>query len=347
MKKRTLKLAALSLMMTAMLFNCKDDDDKTDPKTPDTDITNKINALNLPAFTPAAPVAVTRTPGAVVPSAKTTTLGTDLAAMSTTGVVPASLTEANSVLKSALSASDLATLGSVSPATLEAMKTGGEIPADLKAVIAKAYANASLAAYLPKVTAPTVAGVAVKASATRTGGTEAVEKTEEVLVDDACITAANALFTAAKGRLDASRTTQEAAAAQAYATALAAIPTAQTACGTTATAAGVTARATATTIFNQYMAALTANQAALGDQYADAVLAGYTFYFAQLTSANELEALDKVACASIATASTTAAATARDANMATIKASYDTALAQATTLRNDAIASCHNQGGGN
>jgi hypothetical protein len=344
MKKRTLKLAALSLMMTAMLFNCKDDD--KDPTEPSTDISNKLKALDLPTFTPTKAV-VTSTAGAVTPSAKTTAVSTDLAAMSTTGVVPASLKEANSVLTTALSASDLATLSSVSPATLDAIKAGGAIPADIKAVIAKAYANASLAAYLPKVTAPTVAGVAVKAPTTRIGGTEAVEKTEDVLVDDACIAAATTLYNAAKAKLDASRASQEALVASTFATATAAIPGQQTTCNTSATTAAATARTAATTVFNQYMAALTANQAALGDQYATAVLAGYTFYFAQLTSANELEVLDKVACASIATATTAAVNNARTADLATIKASYDAKIAEAATLRTQAAASCHNQGGGN
>ena len=343
MKKSTLKLAALSLMMTAMLFNCKDD--KTDPKAPSTDVSNELKALDLPAFTPKT-TSVPVTAGAVTASAKTTTISTDLAAMATTGAVPASVKEANASLTSALSASELAALSSVSPATVEAMKTSGTIPAELKAIVDKAYANAALAAYLPVVTAPKVNGVAVAATA-RIGGTDAVEKTEGVLVDDACITAANALFTAAKAKLDASRATQEASVAQAYATAIAGVANGQTACGATATATAATSRTAAAAFLTQLLNFATTNQAALGDNYVGLVEQAYLNYAATIASTNQLEILDKQACASVATATPAAAAATRTADLATIKTNYDAKIADANRLKGEAVESCHNEGSGN
>jgi hypothetical protein len=347
MKKSTLKLAALSLMMTAMLFNCKDDDKTTDPTEPSTDISNQIKALELPAFTPTV-ATVPSTPGAIVPSAKTSTLVTDLSAMSTTGTVPTSVIEANASLTSALSASELAALSSVSPEAIEAMKTSGTIPAELKAIVDKAYANATLAAYLPSVTAPKVNGVAVTApAAARIGGTEAVEKTEEVLVDDACVAQATALFNAAKAKLDASRASQEAQVATAYAAAIAGVAAGQTACGTTATTNAATARTAAATFLTQLLNFATTNQAALGDNYVGLVEQGYLYYIAAIGAANQLEILDKQACANIAAATPAAATATQTADLATIKVNYDAKIAEATRLRIAAAESCHNQGGGN
>jgi hypothetical protein len=345
MKKSTLKLAALSLMMTAMLFNCKDD--KTDPKTPATDVSNELKALDLPAFTPKT-TSVPLTPGAVTASAKTTTISTDLAAMATTGAVPASVKEANASLTSALSASELAALSSISPEAIEAMKTSGTIPAELKAIVDKAYANASLAAYLPVVTAPKVNGVTVAATATaRIGGTDAVEKTEGVLVDDACITAANALFTAAKAKLDATRATQETSVAQAYATAIAGVANGQTACGATATATAAASRTAAATFLTQLLNFATTNQAALGDNYVGLVEQAYLTYAATIASTNQLEILDKQACASVAAATPAAAVAARNADLATIRTNYEAKIGDANRLRDEAIESCHNEGSGN
>lgn len=335
-------------MMTAMLFNCKDDDDKkADPTTPDTAISNQLKALDLPAFTPTV-ATVTSTPGAVTASAKTATLVTDLSAMSTTGTVPASVKEANASLTSALTETELAALGSITPEAIEAMKTSGTIPADLKAIVDKAYANATLAAYLPAVTAPKVNGVAVTAPATaRIGGTDAVEKTEGVLLDDACITAANALFTAAKAKLDASRATQEAGVATAYATAIAGVATGQTACGATATTNAATARTAAATFLTQLLNFATTNQAALGDNYVRLIEQGYLYYIAAIGAANQLEILDKQACASIAAATPAAATAARTADLATIKTNYDAKIADANRLKTEALESCHNEGSGN
>jgi len=353
MKKRTLRLAALSLMMTAMLFNCKDDD--KDPTTPDKGISDQIKAIDLPAFTPSKPAEVTSTAGAVNVPAKATELNSAYANIAATGVVPASVTEANAVLANALSPSDMSALSSVSPAAIAAISAGGAMPAELKAIVDKAYADASMAAYLPSVTSPTVNGVAVKAAArvnatdagARVGGTDGVAKTEAAQVDDACVTAANNLFNEAKAKLDASRESQTAQAAAAYAAATGSLATEQATCNTSATTAVAANRAAATTTLNTFLAFAEANQAALGAAYAPAVVNAYLAYFALLNSYNTLETESKAACTAIAAAKTKAAADAQAADLATITANYNAKLAEATTLRDRAIASCHNEGSGN
>lgn len=357
MKKRTIKLAVLSLMMTAMLFNCKKDDDKTDPTAPPTEITDALNAVTLPAQTLTEPAAVQSTAASVEASAKATEVSGALGNIGSTGVVPASVTTAASDVNGALSPDEINTLNSVNAQTISAVANGGALSPQLEAVLDKVMANPALAAYLPKFNFPTVNGVAVKgarksaatstASGARTSGTDAVEKVEAVLVDDACITAANTLFNTAKARLDASKATEDAKVTTKYAADIAPIAAAQTACtdGLTATYAGY--RATAQQVGADANAALDAAQGVLGSNYALLKALVSIQVLGTLSSINELEAADRQACIAKAAAATTNAQAARDANAAKVTAAYTTALAEATRLQGEAIRSCHNQGGGN
>ncbi|MCF2447060.1 hypothetical protein L0657_24110 [Dyadobacter sp. CY345] len=357
MKKRTIKLAVLSLMMTAMLFNCKKDDEPTDPKTPSTETTQALNAITLPAQTLIEPAAVQSTPASIEASAKATEVSGALGNIASTGVVPASVTTAASDVSGALSQDEINTLNSVNAETISAVAGGGELSPALAAILDKVMANPALAAYLPKFNFPTVNGVAVRgakkttstvtASGARTSGTDAVEKVEGVLVDDACITAANTLFNTAKARLDASKATEDAKVATKYAADIAPIAAAQTACtdGLTATYAGY--RTSAQQIGADANAALDAAQGVLGSNYALLKALVSIQVLGTLASINELEAADRQACIAKAAAATTNAQAARDANIAQVNAAYTTALAEATRLQGEAIRSCHNQGGGN
>jgi len=357
MKKRTIKLAALSLMMTAMLFNCKDKDE--DPTAPPTEITEALNAITLPAQTLDKPAEVKSTAASVEASAKATEVNGALGNIGSTGVVPASVATAASDVKAALSDSDINTLKSVNAETINAVKAGGDLSPELQAVIEKAMANPALAAYFPKFTFPTVNGVAVRgakgkrvatdvtASNARTTGTDAVEKVEAIAVDDACITAANSLFNTAKTRLDASKATEDAKVAAQYAADIAPIANQQTTCtdGLTATYAGY--RATTEQTANAALAALNSAQAVLGAQYDLLVVLVNAQILQGYSTINELEAADKQACIAKAAAATTNAQAVRESNGAKVNQAYTAALAEATKLQGEAIRSCHNQGGGN
>lgn len=342
MKKRTFKLAALGLMMTFMLVNCKKDD--KDPTEPNVDITNELKGVKVETVTIDAPAAVVATPSTFTTSTATAEVGNGLAAAAATGVVPASVTNAGAAVSSAISASEVSALSSVSAATIDAVSKGGAVPADIKAVLDKARANPALAAYLPTFTFPTVGGTVVNGK--RVGGTDAIEKTEKVLVDDACITAATAVFDGVKATLDASKASQDAAVLAAYNTAVSTVPPATTCTADLATRfdgyrAGVNAQGT------KALADIEAAQAALGSNYALIKALTNIALLDALSSINTLQAAEAQACTQKAAAGGTNAIAARDANLAKVDAAYKTALAQATKLKGDAIASCHNQGGGN
>jgi len=359
MKKRTIRLAALSLMMTAMLFNCKDKDETTDPKAPPTEITDALNAVKLDPQTLDKPVEVVSTPSSVEASAKATEVNGALGAIASSGVVPASVATAAAETKAALTDAEISTLSSLTPEAVSAVAAGGSLSPELQTIIDKAMANPALAAYFPKFTYPTVNGrsirgtkgkrVAADASASnaRTSGTDAVEKVEGVLVDDACITAANTLFNTAKTRLDASKATEDARVAAQYAADIAPIATDQTACTSGATTLYAGYRTAAQQTLNSALAALDAAQAVLGDQYVVLRALVYAAGVGAINSYNTLEAADKEACVAVAEAKTANAAAARDSNAAKVNAAYTTSLAEATRLQGEAIRSCHNQGGGN
>ena len=354
MKKRTLKLAVFSLMMTAMLFNCKDKD-KTDPTKPDDNITKELDNLNITTPALDKPAEVKSETSSVEASAKATEVHGALDGIAASGTVPSSVSGAATDVKGALSDSEISTLNGISAETISAVSAGGTLSPELQAIYDKALANPALAAYFPKFNFPTVNGVAVRAQrstatpakSARTSTTEAVEQVEKVLVDDACIAAAEATYQTAKTRLDGQKATAVAAVTAEYQSAIAPIAADQTSCTSTATTNSAGYRTSAAQIFGTANASLDAAQGVLGDLYPVLKALVAIQYIGALSSINELEASDKQACIAIATAKTANAAAAQTANLAKVDAVYLPAIAQATALRTAAIESCHNQGGGN
>ncbi|MCF0055152.1 hypothetical protein [Dyadobacter sp. CY356] len=345
MKKRTFKLAVLGMMMTAVLFNCKKDD--SEPTAPDTAITDQLKAITMATVTPEAPVAPAVTQASVTASAQATEVNGALGGIAASGTVPASVATAATAVSSALSASDVAAINSISAATLASIADGGPVPADVKAVLEKVKANPALAAYLPKFTFPTVAGVTVTA---RIGGVDAVEKVEksDAAIDD-CQAAAAAIFNPVKAALDASKTAQTKSVNDSYAAAIALIAPAQTTCESSSTSSTLYDgfRTQATTQANSALAALLAAQSILGAQYDYLVALTNASLVDALDTINQLEKAGTKTCAAIAAASTTAAENAKKSNQQKVDAAYNTALKQAQDLNTQALASCHNQGGGN
>jgi len=354
MKKRTLKLAVFSLMMTAMLFNCKDKD-SADPTKPNEDITKALDDLNLTSPTLDKPAEVKSTAASIEASAKATEVNGALDGIAASGVVPASVSGAAADVKGAISDAEVSTLNGVSAETINAVAAGGTLSPELKALLDKASSNPALAAYLPKFTFPTVNGVALKGgriaaateTAARTSASESVDAIEKVTVDDACLAAANATFDAAKARFDASKAAEVVKVTAQYNSDIQPIATEQTACtaGVTPVFAGY--RTAAQQTASAAIADLDAAQTVLGPLYPVLKALVNIQLLGALSSINQLEAAEKQACIAKATAATDNAKAAQTANLAKVDAAYTAALSQATKLRADALASCHNQGGGN
>lgn len=343
MKKRTLKLAVYSLLMTAMLFNCKDKD--KDPDAPDTGIIDDLNKVKLDPITVDAPAAVKTTEANVEASAKATEVNSALDGIAASGTVPASVSSAAANVSGAISASEVSTLNSVSSETVAAVAAGGTLSPELKALVDKAMANPAVAAYLPKFTLPVVEGVTLKG--TREAGAEGVEKVEGVQVTDACIEASNAAFDVVKTKLDASKATETAKVDAAYLGWIALITPGQTACTSGLTPKYAAFRTAAQQTAAAAIADLDAAQGVLGNLYPVLKALVNIQLLGVLSSINTLEAADKQACIAKATAATSLADAAKTANLAKVNAAYTTALAEATKLKAEALASCHNQGGGN
>ncbi|WP_428661392.1 hypothetical protein [Runella sp.] len=341
-KQRSISLFVFGLALTLVMYNCK----KSDPLEPDQTIVDKLNDIKVAQVTIAPPAAVTTTPSSITASAKATETATGIASISATGVVPASVTTSATQVSAALSPTEVATMAAVTPATFAAVAAGGALPADLKSVLDKASADPALKAFLPSFTLPTVNGKAVPG---RQGASvpQTIAQSEGLEVSDECIAKAEAAFATAKVNLDASKATQIAAVEKAYQDAIAPISAAQATCTGGIPAKYAALDAAAKTTYDATNAALDANQALLGSNYALLKALNSISYLGYLSSSNTLQAADVAACTAAGAASTTAAQAARTANTAAVEAAYQTALAAANTVKTDLIKSCHNQGGGN
>lgn len=357
MKKRTIKLAFLSLMMTAVLFNCKDDKKTTDPETPDTAVLEDLDKVTMADVAVAEPAAVESTDGSVEVSAAAAAVSNDLAGLSS-GTVSDGLKDAGTAVSGALSTDETSVLTSLSSTTISDVAAGGAVPANLQAVLDKAMANPALSAYLPKITFPTVAGVTLRGkriavsnsvtASAKVGVTTGTEQVEKVDVSDACVAAGQAAFDTKKAQLDASKASQDAAVAAKYVTWTATVASNLTSCNTAATDKVTPLRAQAQAAYAAADANIESGKAALGDQLYTLLKALNSLaLIGNLSSLNTLLAAETQACTAKQTAATTNANAARDKALADINTAYTTALASATTLKNNAIQSCHNQGSGN
>ncbi|GAB2795852.1 hypothetical protein GCM10027275_46430 [Rhabdobacter roseus] len=344
MKKRTISLLGYILALTLVMYNCKKKEEPF-PIAPPQELINEMNAISLATVTPTQPAAVTTTPATFTASAKTTELAGALGGIAASGTVPASVQASAGEVTAALSTAEVNSLAAVTPATISAVAAGGAVPAELKAVLDKAAANPALQAYMPAFTLPTVNGTAVNGG--RDGVSEGVEKTEGLEVEDACIDAANAAFNSKKTQLDTQRDQQRATVNTAYTNATQPLAAEQTACTAGVPATYNAYRQSGQAQATQALADIEAAQTTLGPLYpvlkalVNLQLLGY------LQSVNTLQSAAVNACTATTTAKTAAAQAARDADLATITANYNTALAAAEAKRTELVASCHNQGGGN
>ena len=342
MKKSKISVLLCGLAMMLAMYNCKKEE--TFPSEPPKDLVDKINAITVATVTIDKPAAVTATAATAEASAKATEVNGDLANIASSGTVPASVSGAATAVNAALPAADVATLAAVTPQTIAAIAAGGAPSAALKTVMDKVATNPALQAYLPKFTLPTVAGKTISG---RVGAIENIEQVEKVLVDDACVASAEATYQAAKAKLDASKSTQDAAVAASYATDIAPLAGNEASCKAAIPATFATYRGAIQVQIDKALADLNAAKAVLGDLYPVLQALVNIQAIGAFAGLNQLEAASIAACTATTVAATTNAQATRDANLAKVKAAYDTAIAAAVAAKADLVKSCHNQGGGN
>lgn len=341
MKRKTISLLVYGLVLMLVMYNCKKKDD-AEPTTPDTESLANLDKITMAPVVLEKAALVTSTEGKIELSAKATALNADLASIATTGVLPASAVTASAEITAALTPAEMTAMSSLPPSALTAIASGGALPADIKAIMAKAAASPTLSTYLPVVTYPTVGGKEVKG---RIGGTVAptsVESTEGTLVTDECIAAAAAAYATKKAQLDAARVTALVPVATQYAADIAPIAGALTACNTPISAKYVAERASALTLYNTGDALLQT----LGASAIPMRISLLMQYLAVVQATYNSQAADIAACTAISAANTANAVAARDRNTAAVEASYATAIAAAKVAEAAVVASCHNQGSG-
>lgn len=331
------------MLLSAVMFNCKDDDDKF-PSEPDTEKTEELKNLDVVEPTYDQPAAVEVKESSVEVSAKSAEVTSGLSQLASGTVTPAVSASADEV-SAALSASEIATLNSVSAETIANVSEGGALPAGLKAILDKVANDPALKAYLPTFTLPSVGGVQI--SGARTGSGKSVEAVEGITVDDNCIAKAEAAFATSKAKLDATKAGFITKINQAYTDAVAPLAVQETQCVAAVGPKYDALRTAAMQIAATANSVLDAAQGLLGARYAllkalvNIQLLGY------LSTINNLQIADTAACAAKTTAYTNAAAAAKASNTAKVEAAYATALASATEIKEALILSCHNQGSGN
>lgn len=343
MKKRNLLLLTYGLALSLTMFNCKKDKDE-DIQTPPTVVIDDINKITMPDVTIDAPATVEVVESKIEVSAESAALAGGLSNIAASGEVPATITAAASNVSAALSPAEIATLSSVTPTAIAAVAAGGTLSPEVKAVMDKVAGDPVLKAYIPVITLPRVGNRVI----TRVGAAEAIELVSLIEVSDACLKVGEDAFNAKKTELDNKKNTETTRVTTAYQTVIQPYAGAETTCkdnvGTkyTTIKAGINAQVTSA------LSDLTNAKAVLGDATYEILnalvnISGLSAYDA----VNTLIAADGAACTAIRTQNTAAAEAARVANQAKVDAAYTTAINEATTARNAALAACHNQGSGN
>ena len=339
----------LAMCLVVGLYNCKPKE--TEPEVPDFG-KDFENVKPLPAITQSTPAAVTTTPAKVEVSAAATAAATGLAS----GTVTAAVTSTAADMAKAVSPEKATSIAAAfTPAVLTTLSSGGALPASLQADINALKSNAALAAYLPKVTAPTVNGAPVSLLIEKGITNSDIESLPLSYPSFAvagtsseCTDAATAAFNAAKKILNDSKAAQDKIVNDTYNAGVALISS--TSCKASATASLTAGLAAAQTALNAGIAGIdkmVADKAiteAIGSLLKAFAYANYaiTVEAIKISSDASVKACDAEAAAKIA-----ALKAVQTKDLATIQAAYNAAIAPVNTLGEAAQKKCHDQGQGN
>lgn len=344
MKKinRPIRWLVCGLLVGTAAYSCK----KKEDVAPASYTFADLNNVKMPELTQTAPAAVTATAGTVTSSTLAAAVGSALSSMSASAPVPATVQQAGNAMGQAVTASKAAAMMSSFTAD---MVNSGTLSADMKKEVATLASNASLKAYMPSYTLPTVNGKPVGARIGASGITpvavaHSVQQNGPV---DACQQAATTAYNSVVQQLDAAKATQtttinatytqlESAANGEVAGCQAGVPTKYSGLQTT-----LRTQVTST------MATLNSLRATLGDAlYNQLALMTYVGYFQAMDNVNTIQAADLTSCSAIKDAKIAAAKAARDTDLNAVTTNYNTQVTSATAARSKAVASCHNQGNG-
>ncbi len=338
----------LAMCLVVGLYNCKPKE--TEPEVPNFGKEFE-NVKPLPAITQSTPAAVTTTPAKVEVSAAATAAATGLAS----GTVTAAVTSTATDMAKAVSPEKATSIAAAfTPAVLTTLSSGGALPASLQADINALKSNAALAAYLPKVTAPTVNGAPVSLLIEKGDNNNAESlplsypSFVTTGVSSECTDASDAAYAAAKKILDDSKIAQDKLVNDTYNTAAAAVSS--TSCKSTVTA-GLTANlAAAKTVLDAGIAGVSKM---ITDKTVTEANGALLKAFAYSNYAISVEAFKTSAdqgtkaCDAEGTAKIAALKAVQTKDLGTIKTAYDAAVAPLKAINEANIKKCHDQGQGN
>lgn len=323
-------LIALCLLMAFGLSNCKDD---AVEEPIEYNFDDEFKDITVEPVTETEPASVEATEADVTDSATEDAA----AAALESGTATDEMNAASDAIADVVSEEEATALS-------DALASGAELSTEQQSSIDAILATGSLDAFFPTTVLPTVDGETISArKATSPREVTLLNLTEMLLgVSDECTDAAEASLAAAKATLDAAKASQDATINATYTTREAAINAAY-ATGTAAITAKWAAKKTAAEDKAASMiAAIEANNLPAFLKLLVNIVLNQ-----KLASYITLEAADLNAATQVQTKALANAAAARDADLATSEANYNTALNEATAIAAAAANSCHNQGGSN
>lgn len=341
---RPLNWLVCGLLLGTTVYSCKTKD--VSSITPFTYTFAGLENVKMPELTPTTPAAVSVTAGSVNASAMAAAVSSALSGITASGQVPAAVQQAGSAVGQAVPASKAAAMtSSLSPDMISA----GTLSADMKKDMAALANSASLKAYMPTYTLPTVNGkpVGARISAVVINPVAVANSVQQDGPLDACRQAAATAYNTVAQSLEATRNSQTATVNATYTQWETAANGEVSGCQAGVPSKYDGLRSSLRTQLTSTLSTLNGVRSALGDAlYNQLALMAYAGYFQSLESANTVQAADLAACAATKDAKIAAAKVARDTDLSRINTSYNSVLSTAAAARDKAVASCHNQGNG-
>ncbi|UFH56342.1 hypothetical protein [Spirosoma sp. KNUC1025] len=332
------------LLLGGVMYNCKTKDVAS--ITPFTYTFAGLDNIKLPELTQTAPAAVTVTAGTVTSSTLAAAVTSALSNISATGEIPAVVKQAGADIAQTVPAEKAASL--VSGFTPD-MINSGALSAEMKSQMSAIASSPALKAYMPSFTLPMVNGKPIGARiAAPTVATTAAAKAALLGGDvDACKQGATEAYNTVLGKLDATKASQTSTVNATYTQLETAANGDVAGCQAGVPAKYAPLRSTLKEQLTTSLATLNSIKSILGaDLYNQLALMAYVGYFQALDNVDTIQSADGKACTATKDAKIAAAKVARDTDLNHINSNYNTALTEATTARDKAIASCHNQGTG-
>ncbi len=343
--RRRFKFASLSMMLVlaVSMYNCKSKD--AEPEIPKFE--EKYKDVKLPDVKPTTPTAVTTTQGSVTASATTTAVATALAS----GTVTSEVTAAAADVEKVIAPSEASKISAeFTPTVISNLVSTGTLPADLKASVSAIASNTALAAYLPKLTLPSVNGTVVTGVVKETTFTknEPLIKFRDYAVaaiNSPCTDSAQVVFNRVKATIDAARAAQEQTINATYADRVAAANSAS--CIAAAGTSFSSRNTSASNLLQAGLNALASIRGTLGEaNYNLLTVFLYVNFVQTIELSGNLYTADVNACNLTATATIAAAAAARDTDLAAIATAYNNTLATMQATLTASFQTCHDQGQG-